>query len=44
MTDEPLARRNPLPVEALTSIILFVAVFAVLGGAIMTGYLPLPHL
>jgi len=43
MRNEQVARRYPLPAEALASIILFVLVFVVLAGAVMTGHLPLPH-
>jgi hypothetical protein len=44
MRNGQLAKRYPLPVEALTSIILFMIVFVVLAGAFMTGHLPLPHI
>jgi hypothetical protein len=44
MNNEQLARRNALPAEALTSIILFVAVFVGLAGAVISGHLPLPHI
>jgi len=30
--------------EAITTVILFVVVFVVLAGAVMSGHLPLPHM
>jgi hypothetical protein len=44
MKNGQLARRYPLPAEALTSIVLFMIVFVVLAGAFITGHLPLPHI
>ena len=32
-----------LPSEALVALILFMIVFVVLAGAVITGHLPLPH-
>jgi hypothetical protein len=44
MSNEQVARRNPLPSELLASIVLFMIVFVVLAGAFITGHLPLPHI
>jgi len=43
MSDQVRARRNSVPAEAITSLILFVIVFVFLAGAVMSGHLPLPH-
>jgi hypothetical protein len=36
-------RRFSLPAEAVAALILFVIVFVVLAGAVMSGHLPLPR-
>jgi hypothetical protein len=44
MRDEVRARRASLPSEAITAIVLFVVVFVVLAGAVMSGHLPVPRI
>ncbi len=37
-------RRYSLPSEVIAALILFVIVFVVLAGAVISGHLPLPHI
>jgi hypothetical protein len=44
MERERVARVARMPVEAITALVLGMVVFLILGGAVATGYLPLPHI
>jgi hypothetical protein len=42
--DHPIRRRQAMPVEAVTTLVLCSLALLGFAGAVMSGYVPMPHI